>query len=69
MNEAKRTRENIATSLLIMQVHVQPVDPKLDDKAKKWRQMNSKKYSDQKKFGFAQLQKENMPPEHLRSWL
>ncbi|KAI8905046.1 PRP8 pre-mRNA processing factor 8 [Gorgonomyces haynaldii] len=42
------------------------VDDKLAEKARKWRQMSSKKYQDKTKFGFTAPQKEKMPPEHLR---
>lgn len=39
----------------------------LDDKARKWRQLNAKRYSEKhKQKGHAQIQKEMMPPEHLR---
>jgi hypothetical protein len=30
--------------------------------ARKWQQMNSKRYADKRKFGFVQAQKEDMPP-------
>ncbi|XP_004343829.2 pre-mRNA splicing factor prp8 [Capsaspora owczarzaki ATCC 30864] len=40
---------------------------KLEDKARKWQQLQSKRYSDKRKFGFAaETQKQNMPAEHLR---
>nr|GMD11956.1 pre-mRNA-processing-splicing factor 8A [Ipomoea batatas] len=29
-------------------------------------QLNSKRYSDKRKFGFVETQKEDMPPEHVR---
>jgi pre-mRNA-processing factor 8 len=38
----------------------------LDDKARKWEQLNKKRYSDKKKFGYVELQKQDMPPEHVR---
>lgn len=34
--------------------------------AKKWQALQSKRYSEKRKFGFAEAQKEDMPPEHLR---
>jgi pre-mRNA-processing factor 8 len=34
--------------------------------ARKWKQLNTKKYTDKRKFGQNDLQKEEMPPEHLR---
>eukprot|EP00735_Rhodelphis_limneticus_P013308 TRINITY_DN692_c0_g1::TRINITY_DN692_c0_g1_i1::g.28748::m.28748 TRINITY_DN692_c0_g1::TRINITY_DN692_c0_g1_i1::g.28748 ORF type:complete len:2358 (+),score=811.76,sp/Q99PV0/PRP8_MOUSE/82.36/0.0,PROCN/PF08083.6/1.3e-219,PRP8_domainIV/PF12134.3/8.5e-126,U6-snRNA_bdg/PF10596.4/8.9e-94,PRO8NT/PF08082.6/6.6e-81,U5_2-snRNA_bdg/PF10597.4/3.6e-69,PROCT/PF08084.6/1.3e+04,PROCT/PF08084.6/1.4e-48,RRM_4/PF10598.4/1.8e-44,JAB/PF01398.16/9.6e-08,Lipocalin_3/PF12702.2/0.43 TRINITY_DN692_c0_g1_i1:123-7076(+) len=38
----------------------------LADKAKKWKQLNSKRYSDKRKFGYVEAHKEDMPPEHVR---
>ncbi|XP_021826685.1 pre-mRNA-processing-splicing factor 8A [Prunus avium] len=38
----------------------------LEEKARKWQQLNSKRYSDKRKFGFVESQKEDMPPEHVR---
>jgi hypothetical protein len=34
----------------------------LDEKARKWRQFNNKKYSEKKKHGFVEGQKESLPP-------
>ncbi|KAF1740475.1 hypothetical protein MXB_1134, partial [Myxobolus squamalis] len=36
------------------------------DKARKWQQIQNKKYTEKKKFGFADSQKDEMPPEHVR---
>ncbi|KAJ3162383.1 Pre-mRNA-processing-splicing factor 8 [Geranomyces michiganensis] len=41
-------------------------DEKLQEKARKWAQMNAKRYGEKRKFGFVEPQKENMPPEHIR---
>ncbi|ORX49188.1 pre-mRNA-processing-splicing factor 8 [Hesseltinella vesiculosa] len=38
----------------------------LDDKARKWQQLQSKRYGDKRKFGFIEHEKADMPPEHLR---
>jgi len=38
----------------------------LADKAKKWQQLNNKRYSEKRKFGYVEPAKEDMPPEHLR---
>ncbi|XP_072978887.1 pre-mRNA-processing-splicing factor 8A [Typha angustifolia] len=38
----------------------------LVEKARKWQQLNSKRYGDKRKFGFVEAQKEDMPPEHVR---
>lgn len=34
----------------------------LEEKARKWRQFNNKKYSEKKKHGFVEAQKESLPP-------
>jgi pre-mRNA-processing factor 8 len=49
----------------------QPLGPaeleaQLVEKARKWHQLNSKRYGDKRKFGFVEAQKEDMPPEHVR---
>eukprot|EP00898_Chlorokybus_atmophyticus_P000280 jgi/Chlat1/1252/Chrsp115S01693 len=38
----------------------------LEEKARKWQQLNSKRYGDKRKFGYVETQKEAMPPEHVR---
>lgn len=38
----------------------------LDDKARAWQKLNSKRHGQNKKFGFIDIQKEEMPPEHIR---
>lgn len=38
----------------------------LDEKAKRWATLNKKKYTAKHKFGYVEIQKEDMPPEHLR---
>lgn len=43
-----------------------PAPPNLEEKARKWQQLNSKRYADKRKFGYSQAQKEDMPPEHVR---
>ncbi len=44
------------------------IDPEavLAAKAKKWQEMNKKRYADQRRYGFTGVQKEDMPREHLR---
>ena len=46
---------------------VTPIDPQvlLDEKSRKWGQLNTKRFS-KKKGGFVDAQKEDMPPEHVR---
>ncbi len=41
-------------------------EEKLAEKARKWQQLQSKRYAEKRKFGFVEAQKEDMPPEHLR---
>ena len=45
---------------------VETDDEKLREKAKKWQQLQTKRYAEKRKFGFVDAQKEDMPPEHLR---
>lgn len=45
---------------------VVPSESQLDERARKWMQLNQKRYSDKRKFGFVETQKEDMPPEHVR---
>ncbi|AQL01818.1 Pre-mRNA-processing-splicing factor 8A [Zea mays] len=42
------------------------LEAQLVEKARKWHQLNSKRYGDKRKFGFVEAQKEDMPPEHVR---
>ncbi|KYQ89964.1 hypothetical protein DLAC_08534 [Tieghemostelium lacteum] len=41
-------------------------DDKLLEKSKKWIQLNNKRYSEKRKFGFVDAQKEDLPAELLR---
>ena len=43
-----------------------PSEAQLQEKARKWKQLQSKRYAEKRKFGFVDAQKEDMPPEHLR---
>lgn len=38
----------------------------LKEKTKKWRQINAKRFTDRRKFGYVEQQKEMLPPEVLR---
>lgn len=38
----------------------------LEEKARKWRLFNNKKYSQKKKMGYVETQKETLPPQILR---
>ncbi|RGB36639.1 pre-mRNA-processing-splicing factor 8-like protein [Rhizophagus diaphanus] len=47
----------------------QPIEPspeKIEEKARKWQQMQSKRYGEKRKFGFIEHEKADMPPEHIR---
>jgi len=41
-------------------------EARLDEKARKWMQLNTKRYGEKRKFGFVETQKEDMLPEHVR---
>lgn len=41
-------------------------DEIIEEKAKKWRQLNQKRYGEKRKFGYVEAQKELLPPEVLR---
>lgn len=41
-------------------------EARLEEKAKKWAQLNTKRYGEKRKFGYVEPQKEDMPPEHVR---
>jgi PRO8NT (NUC069), PrP8 N-terminal domain len=38
----------------------------LDEKSRKWSQLNTKRFSKKKKSGYVDALKEDMPPEHVR---
>ncbi|CAI5475746.1 unnamed protein product [Closterium sp. Yama58-4] len=38
----------------------------LEEKARKWQQLNQKRYAEKRRFGYVEHQKEDMPPEHVR---
>ncbi|KAF9917840.1 Pre-mRNA-processing-splicing factor 8 [Lobosporangium transversale] len=39
---------------------------KLEEKARKWQQLQAKRYGEKRKFGFVAHEKSDMPPEHIR---
>lgn len=41
-------------------------EEKLQEKAQKWQQLQTKRFAEKRKFGFVDAQKEDMPPEHIR---
>ncbi|RHZ47197.1 hypothetical protein Glove_587g9 [Diversispora epigaea] len=49
--------------------NTQPPEPsteKIEEKARRWQQLQSKRYGEKRKFGFIEHEKANMPPEHIR---
>ena len=38
----------------------------LEEKARKWQQLNAKRYGISRKFGYVEPEKQEMPPEHVR---
>jgi hypothetical protein len=45
---------------------ITPINSFFIFEAKKWQQLQAKRYSEKRKFGFVEAQKEDMPPEHVR---
>jgi len=43
-----------------------PSDSELEEKARKWQQLQTRRYSEKRKFGFVDSQKEDLPPQHIR---
>jgi len=41
-------------------------EEQLNEKSRRWHQIQSKRYAEKRKFGFVDAQKEDMPPEHVR---
>merc|ERR1719502_2112438 len=46
--------------------HVKLTEKQLEAKAAKWAQMTTKRYTDKRRFGYVEAQKEDFPPEHVR---
>ncbi|RKP19772.1 PROCN-domain-containing protein, partial [Rozella allomycis CSF55] len=43
-----------------------PSEEELREKARKWQQVNSKRYAERRRFGYVEHEKVDMPEEHLR---
>lgn len=43
-----------------------PDEAALEEKARKWQQLQAKRYSERRKFGYVESQKEDLPPQHVR---
>jgi len=41
-------------------------EEEMANKARKWSKLNTKRFSDKRKFGFVESVKDDMPPEHVR---
>jgi pre-mRNA-processing factor 8 len=41
-------------------------EDRLQEKARRWQQLQTKRYADKRRFGFSDIQKVDMPAEHLR---
>jgi hypothetical protein len=41
-------------------------EEKLIEKSRKWAAMNARRFAEKRKHGAADIQKEKMPPEHIR---
>eukprot|EP00397_Hematodinium_sp_SG-2012_P000264 GEMP01000264.1.p1 GENE.GEMP01000264.1~~GEMP01000264.1.p1 ORF type:complete len:2430 (+),score=545.91 GEMP01000264.1:161-7450(+) len=54
------------TSLVVPPKASKTAEDILDEKARKWQALNTKRYADKRKFGYVAEAKEEMPPEHLR---
>ena len=55
----------VVPSLTAAQI-AERAEEKLQEKARKWQQLQTKRYAEKRKFGFVDAQKEDMPPEHVR---
>ncbi|KAI9504626.1 hypothetical protein BX070DRAFT_222513 [Coemansia spiralis] len=44
----------------------EPSQAEMDKKAQEWRKLNSTRYDTKRRMGFAEQEKADMPPEHLR---
>lgn len=38
----------------------------IERKAKQWQKLNAKRYGTERRFGFTEVEKADMPPEHVR---
>ncbi|KAJ2724945.1 Pre-mRNA-processing-splicing factor 8 [Coemansia sp. Benny D115] len=47
-------------------VPAEPSQAEVDRKAQEWRKLNAKRYDTKRRMGFAEQEKSDMPPEHLR---
>ncbi|EXX60267.1 Prp8p [Rhizophagus irregularis DAOM 197198w] len=57
---------NGSNQFMNIQQPIEPSPEKIEEKARKWQQMQSKRYGEKRKFGFIEHEKADMPPEHIR---
>lgn len=43
-----------------------PTAVDIEERSKKWQQLQKKRFAEKRKFGFVDTQKDDMPPEHIR---
>merc|ERR1712100_871312 len=44
-------------------------EAEIAERARKWQNLNAKRYAEKRKFGYTEPEKEQMPPEHVRKIL
>jgi pre-mRNA-processing factor 8 len=65
-HQQQQHMHNLQAQAAQMTLATETDEDKMREKAKKWQQLQSKRYAEKRKFGFVDAQKEDMPPEHLR---
>ncbi|RIA83490.1 PRP8 pre-mRNA processing factor 8 [Glomus cerebriforme] len=65
-NNAQNQQFNGSNQFMNIQQPTEPSVEKVEEKARKWQQMQSKRYGEKRKFGFIEHEKADMPPEHIR---
>jgi len=62
----KKKKQNYAAFPTAPPEDMDLTEEELLAKARKWHQLNSKRYAEKKKFGYVEHQKVDMPAEHVR---
>lgn len=60
-NTPNQQQQNPPTTANVA-INPSPEEQMIDDKSKKWKQLQSKRFAEKRKFGFMDSQKEEMPP-------
>lgn len=63
---AANAAPDISTQMQYLAPAPRLTERQLQEKSKRWHQLQTKRYSNKRKFGFIASQKEDMPPEHVR---